>query len=123
MSMPSCAKMPVFGAMNPMRNCSAAVAGALNDAPISRMAVSGGMEIQDIARFMIVSLAFDSPANRSRAIVGVSRLARYHRNLAGQVCPGSRCRGQLPMRDLAHDPGKTPGACGFNRPPACYFGV
>src|SRR5262245_17951195 len=79
MSTPRCAKMPVFGAMKPMRNSSAAGAGALNDAPISRMAVSSGMEIQDIARFMVVSLAFDSPANRSRAIVRVSRLARYHR--------------------------------------------
>src|SRR5262249_56119792 len=108
-------KRAVLGEVERMRNCAGAGGGALNNAPISRMAVSSGMEIQDIARFMVVSLAFDSPANRSRAIVRVSRLARYHRNLAGQVCPGSRCRGQLPMCEPAHDRAKRPGACGFNR--------
>ena len=54
-------KGPLFGAMKPMRSSSAAGAGALNDAPISTMAVSSGMEIQDIARFMVVSLAFRFP--------------------------------------------------------------
>jgi len=71
MSVPSCAKMPVFGAIKPMRNSSAAGAGKLNDAPISVLIASSSMDIQALARFMVVPLGFDSPANRAERSQGV----------------------------------------------------
>jgi hypothetical protein len=55
--------MPVFGAMKPIRNSSAADAGALNGAPISVLAASSGIKIQEMGRFMAVFLRFDWPAN------------------------------------------------------------
>jgi hypothetical protein len=61
-----------------MRNSSAAGAGKLNDATISVLAASSGMDIQALARFMVVPLGFASPGQSFSSDRKVSASARYH---------------------------------------------
>ena len=110
MSVPSCAKIPVFGAMKPMRNSSAAVAGAMHDVTMNAPAARHFIAMKNLARFMTeTSLSITSHTFCSDD--EASMLAGYHRRLRGRSRAVSTFRGvgpspTRPMPDNAQEFGE-----------------